>query len=374
MTTFEIVEGKPWHVGRMTRRLRDDNKSAFLGLGADIHRELRSAFEQSSFRKAWLADGRLIALGGVMGSLLSSVGNVWLAVAQDGARWPKALLRESATQIAGLMETHERLETRIIEDDRASYRFARRLGFHVAPPLPFLGEDRVVNMELCRDMQQNPVRRPGALDAPFIVYTAGRSRTAWLAAFLTYGEHRCHTEAAVKFRGVSEIAPFFTPSTGSAETGVAQGWRLIEHFVPNIRSVVVRRNAEDIIGSFARSEIAGIATVDEDKLRKIVAYTERCLEQISTRPGVLTVNYEDLMRPSVCKSVFEHCLPYHFDYEWWREMAKRNIQSDARAIVEAYHRNFAEVLSFKRETKRVLMTLARSGAISGFGGRSDAVH
>ena len=63
-------------------------------------------------------------------------------------------------------------------------------------------------------------------------------------------------------RDANGQALFDVPGTGSAETGAAPAWQLIQHFVPGIGSVVVRRPLDDIIASFARSEVAHIASIE----------------------------------------------------------------------------------------------------------------
>lgn len=209
-----------------------------------------------------------------------------------------------------------------------------------------------------------PAIRPGAKLRPFIVYTAGRSRTAWLSAFLTYGACRCHNEIAITLRSMDDLVALFAkPGTGTAETAAAPGWQLIEHYVPGIRSVVVRRPFEEIITSFARSEVAHIARIDEAMLRRIIAYENRCLDKISLRPGVLTVDFKDLGSPDVCAAIFEHCLPYRFDPEWWRSMEHRNIQSDVVAMFIYYRDNRAGIEEFKRHAKRQMIALARAGKL-----------
>jgi hypothetical protein len=217
-------------------------------------------------------------------------------------------------------------------------------------------------------------RRPGVIATPFIIYTAGRSRTAWLSAFLTYGKCVCHNEIAAGFRDWTEVVDVFSDGVGSAETAAAPAWRLFKHFVPSAKTVVVQRDVDDIVASFARHEIAEIATVDEDKLRKVVSYSNRCLQEISTQPGVLTVQFADLEREAACRQVFEHCLPYEFDRAWWRDLAAQNIQTDALSLVRYFQENFDAIEGFKRGSKRVLRELVRSGAVARpNGGASDAV-
>lgn len=362
--TFEIVEGKAWHCGAMSRLLRAEHRSAVDALDLNPHHELRACFDASAFRRAWLIDGAIAALGGVTGMMLNQTGGIWLAVASRAQQFPIAMLKEAKRQLEEILLFKSRVSTQIMRTDPASFRFARSLGFYVVHPLPFDFDEHLVQMEACGSVKQRLAKRRS--DAPFIVYTAGRSRTAWLSSFLTYGDYRCHNEVAIKFRRMSEVQRFFADDkTGSAETAAAPGWRLINHCAPSIRTVVVQRDEKDIVASFARMEIAKIAAVNEERLRKVVAYENRCLEAISAQPGTLTVRFEDLDKPSVCKAVFEHCLPYEFDFDWWEEMSRRNVQSDVLSLVRYYQDNIEDVENFKRDSKRHLIHLARSGDLAG---------
>lgn len=129
MTTFQIVEGKARYCGQMSRLLRSAHRDAVTAIGVDAHRELRDRFEASAFRRAWLVDGRLGALGGVVGSPLATEGFVWLAIAESALRHPIAVAREAGRQIDRLMKTRRALVTVALDDDPRALRFALRLGF-----------------------------------------------------------------------------------------------------------------------------------------------------------------------------------------------------------------------------------------------------
>jgi hypothetical protein len=203
-----------------------------------------------------------------------------------------------------------------------------------------------------------------AKHGPFLVFTAGRSRTAWLSSFLSYGDYECHNEIAIRFRNVGEAANFLTSRRcGTAETAVAPAWQLISHYIPNLKRVVVRRPAEEILDSFSRSEVSDIARIDEDKLRRIVDYEIRCMERLSKEPGVLTVDFAELSSRDACQAVFEHCLPYRFDDDWWLFLKDKNIQSDVRHLFSYYSENKEQIEAFKRNAKKTMIGLVRSGAI-----------
>ena len=360
-------------------------------IGLDSHRELRGRFDDSTFRRAWMIDGKLAALGGVTGTRASSMGYVWLAFSGAATKYPIAIVKEVRRQIAAIMTVKRNIYTTIVDGDDAAKRMAVFLGFvpyDRDDPLPAFS--RPGRLDMLRRIETNEearipigtgfalamlykreaeppmisVRsrtansiRDGATFSPFIVYTAGRSRTAWLSEFLTYGKCKCYNEVAIKFRDIDQVTAFFSAQgTGSAETGVAPAWRLINHFVPDIKSVVVRRPLEEIIESFDR-----VAPIDEEKLRHIISYEIRCMEKISQQPNVLTVNFHDLDRADVCAAIFEHCTPYRFDRGWWEFLRDKNIQTSVSDIFGYYQENRDKIEKFKRHCKRQMIALARSG-------------
>src|ERR1700674_713600 len=184
---------------------------------------------------------------------------------------------------------------------------------------------------------------------PFIIYSLPRSRTAWLAAFLTYREWTCHHEQAIHMRSMDDVRQFFaTPHTGTVETGAAQGWWIIHHYVPNIRAVVIHRPVDDVVKSMLAVDTGGVASYDANKLRAIMQYGNRMLAQISRVPGVLNVDFNDISTKERCATIFEHCLPYKFDTQHWLDMKDRNIQVDMKAFLLSYFANRDKVENFKR--------------------------
>lgn len=198
---------------------------------------------------------------------------------------------------------------------------------------------------------------------PFIVYSLPRSRTAWLADFLTYRDWKCHHEIAITLRDPSDIAGVFAGRTGAVETGIAQGHWLVDHYVPDIKTVVVRRSVEDVVQSMLAIELHGVATYDEAKLRKVMLYGEKMLEQIADKPGVLVVNHDDLDREETCREIFEFCLPYRFDHDWWAFKCAVNVQVSVPELLLYYQQNRVEIERFKSACKSDLRRLVKSGAI-----------
>ena len=133
MPRFELIEARTHHCGQMARRLRAEHRAAVERVGGDVHRMIRDSFDPSSFRRALLCDGRLIALGGVSGTLASSSGFIWLACAEEVDRYPKQLLLIVRGLLAEVMDTKRELESVVLTGDAAALRFVRHLGFTVSP-------------------------------------------------------------------------------------------------------------------------------------------------------------------------------------------------------------------------------------------------
>lgn len=132
--TFEIRDAKYFDCGRIARMLRVEHEAALIRLGVHSHREIRSTFEASCYRKAFLIDGKLAGLGGVMAPLLSPAGFVWLALSDRATRYPMAIIKYAKKHLAEVMvqQMKTELHTTVLMDDPAALRLAIFLGFHVS--------------------------------------------------------------------------------------------------------------------------------------------------------------------------------------------------------------------------------------------------
>jgi len=177
---------------------------------------------------------------------------------------------------------------------------------------------------------------------PFICLSLPRSRSHWLARFLSYRDVACGHEEARHIRGVDDVRSLLSlPYAGSCETAAAPFWRLIVQMRPDIRIVTVRRPVSEVVRSLIRLNIP----FDEAKLTKNITALDRKLDQIEARvPGVLSVNYTDLSGEEGCRRVWEHCLPYAWDQHRWFLMSGQNMQIDMHALMR-YRIAFGDQMS-----------------------------
>lgn len=129
MPRFNVIPARSYHCGQMARRLRAEHAAVVVKLGLNAHQELHERFIWSAFRRAWLIDGELAALGGVTGSPLETSGMIWLALSELATKYPVACVKEAKKQLAEIMATRHEITTLLLEGDEAARRFALALGF-----------------------------------------------------------------------------------------------------------------------------------------------------------------------------------------------------------------------------------------------------
>jgi len=194
----------------------------------------------------------------------------------------------------------------------------------------------------------------------FIVHGLPRSRTKWLSKFLTYKDYTCTHEMAMTFREVDDFRNHFKENIGSCETGVAQGWWMIQRVLPGIKTVVVKRPVEEVLQSLKALDLGPYSFFDWGRLEHLMHYGDKMLDQISNHPGVLTVQFKDLKRMETCASVFEHCLPYKFDIKHWSQLKNQNLQINFRELIRYRHAHKPEIDRFKRLCKQELIKIRRT--------------
>jgi len=202
------------------------------------------------------------------------------------------------------------------------------------------------------------------MSTAFILYALPRSRTRWLSEFLSYKDFHCCHEQAVTMRSLDDVRTFFGgPNIGTVETAAIYGRVLIKHIVPDIREVVILQDVDKAVDRMMKTDTGGIATYDKNIVYKTFLRADRLLRKAASDPNVLTVDYNDLDKEETCKTIFEHCLPYPFDREYWKVFKDWNIQINIKDFMLYYSCNKDKVEAFKAHCKSELRKLVRDGLI-----------
>lgn len=140
-----IREAQAYDCGPVSRRLRKGHLT--LLAGRNVHRDLREAFDGSSVRLAWEEDGKVLAIGGFMGTALEFEASAWLAVTEEATRFPVGLARRLIREVERAFVVRRRLNTFVLADDDKAKRLAYFLGFRGEEPAT-LGGLQAVKMTL----------------------------------------------------------------------------------------------------------------------------------------------------------------------------------------------------------------------------------
>lgn len=142
---------------------------------------------------------------------------------------------------------------------------------------------------------------PNALPRPYLILALPRSRTFWLANFLSAeAPAPCGHDVLVNCRTTDDfINTMFISARGSVETAGVLGVRLWQARIPNLRIVLIRRPLADVIASLEKFSV----DFDHDDLWRKNAM----LDELSLQPGVESIDYADLSNNDCTDWLWEYC-------------------------------------------------------------------
>jgi len=162
---------------------------------------------------------------------------------------------------------------------------------------------------------------------PFFVTCLPRSRSAWLANWLTTDKSICYHDQPYTF--ALATVPQRVVGFAGPELIKQANW-IFERF-PGAPWLVVTRNPEEALLSF-KAWAGDRITVDEGTLRWFWYRREVDLAIIGSRPMVMTVKFDgDLDDSTMAPRIWAHLLPgIEFDAERWNMLRALNVQQDLK--------------------------------------------
>ncbi len=126
---YTIVPAKMHHCGILGRKICDGRWLSYRIANVDPKQKIRECFSQSCVAKSVIMDGKVVAMGGLTGSLMSRSGIVWLVVSREFTRYPIALVKEAKAQLSELLKMKPEIHATVVEQDSTARHFAKFLGF-----------------------------------------------------------------------------------------------------------------------------------------------------------------------------------------------------------------------------------------------------
>ena len=142
----------------------------------------------------------------------------------------------------------------------------------------------------------------------FLILGLPRTRTAWLANFLTWGDMICWHELSGRMSAADQMRVVLTRGAkcvGNADSGAIFMAEELMQKMPDLRVVVIRRDWEESLHALCK--LTGAAVSDE--MRASWQRMDEILEGIEAKAsGVLVVEYESLGKSQTVEAVWRHCV------------------------------------------------------------------
>lgn len=188
----------------------------------------------------------------------------------------------------------------------------------------------------------------------FVVLGMPRSRTAWLAKFLSHGGIECHHEHSRFLRSLDDVKSALAGPDGYSETAAAPFWRAIATLAPQTPVVIVTRPVAESVSSLLR---AAPGMFDEDRLRLHLTRLSLKLEQAAKRmPNVIKVSAASLKYGGVLIKVFEHCHGRAPPPGWIEKWQHVNVQCNLPSLLRYMSANSPQLLKLTANLRQRMLT------------------
>ena len=135
---MDIVPADSRHVYGLAPRIRDQDREKCIAIRGDKPGiALHDTYARS--QRAWtvLIDGEEVAMFGVVGSAMSSIGIPWLICGERLLDHPVAFARQSKKYLPLLAEGYDVLINYVIDTNEVAKKWLRWLGFTLGQPAPY---------------------------------------------------------------------------------------------------------------------------------------------------------------------------------------------------------------------------------------------
>lgn len=153
----------------------------------------------------------------------------------------------------------------------------------------------------------------------FLIIALPRSRTAWLANFLTYGDSFCFHEPLLGLSRVADIqdkvSTVTTPIIGATDTGAMYFVDVLLKLYPGLKLVVIERPANECQES-----------IDSMGLQGDVTLMARQLEWIKQRTKPLVIQFSSLDEKATMEELWNHCIGTPFPEQRWQLLKDMKIE------------------------------------------------
>jgi|SRR5579864_8792782 len=157
---------------------------------------------------------------------------------------------------------------------------------------------------------------------PFLVVGLPRSRTAWLARFLTYEDRTCTHEPSLRWTEHADLKRWLALKQGASDSMMT--WLVHEalELCPELAVIVIRRDRAAVIDSIKKLKYPV-----QEYLPSYLAAMDRRLDEIEDYLPCYSASFDWLVYPQVCGLIFRKCLEEPMPPSWWKRWKDVNVQA-----------------------------------------------
>lgn len=139
--SITITNTTPWHLREMAEAMQADSAETAVKMGMTPLKALWSSYRQSVICKSAFIDGKLAAIWGISGNMLSEVGKPWLVLTPETQNYPMRVAFRYKQEINKMLEMFPVLEEWVPEDNEKSIRMLELMGFKVSKNTVKIGRE-----------------------------------------------------------------------------------------------------------------------------------------------------------------------------------------------------------------------------------------
>lgn len=144
MIPYRFEDAKMWHARAIQRRIGDDEALTLKACGLTAIKALRGLCIASSVCETALIGERPVAMWGLVGTLVESRAEAWLAITPEARARGLAVMREARDRMHRWGAVRGEISATVDATDTRALRFAQALGFE------FLSEETIGDLPFLR--------------------------------------------------------------------------------------------------------------------------------------------------------------------------------------------------------------------------------
>lgn len=132
-----VVDSVAEHVNMLVENIRAEDRAEIEITGTPLRKGVWRSYRGTTMRRTAFVDGKIAAMWGVGGVLLSGMGHPWLLTTKQVDLVPLSVVRVGRAEVSLMLDAFPKLLNYVDASYERACRFIQMLGFTLDEPSPF---------------------------------------------------------------------------------------------------------------------------------------------------------------------------------------------------------------------------------------------